>query len=183
MAVSMTKIKILILGDDFDKKNNYLQIYLNEELEQDRSDQNPIFAVKTIILKGRKFALQFWQLSEEMRLKSVREVNYLGSQAMILLYDISNKRSFDNLPNWITECMENNEDMIIPMGLVGYYSPDREVSFDEGSKYAEELSKWGGYKVPYLEVNSEQFLRATHNLKTHQDFLTLIISQIEELEI
>jgi small GTP-binding protein len=73
-----------------------------------------------------------WDLAGQDRYQNVRKPFFLGASAGILIFDVTNKDSFNNLENWLTEI----EEMLvnpIPLILVGNKIdlPDRVVTSEQ----------------------------------------------------
>ena len=49
----------------------------------------------------KNFSIQIWDTAGQERFRSITRGYYKDSQGLILMYDITNKESFDNIENWI----------------------------------------------------------------------------------
>lgn len=65
-----------------------------------------------------KVRLQIWGPSCQESFSSIRPVYYPGSLGAVIMFDLTSKNSFENLPLWIKEIKSNLEDEI-PLLLVG----------------------------------------------------------------
>src|SRR6056297_474027 len=80
------------------------------------------FAVKTISITtvdGRDLLvkLQIWDTGGQERFQYVRPLYYKGAMGAIVLFDVTNRESFDHVSKWITEVTDNAGKL--PMLLVG----------------------------------------------------------------
>ena len=76
------------------------------------------FAVKTIeLVNTKKVKLQIWDTGGQERFQYVRPMYYRGAMGAIILFDLSNRESFEHLPKWIEEVSTNVGDL--PMLIVG----------------------------------------------------------------
>ena len=103
------------------------------------------FAVKTIDLPeiNKKIKLQIWDTGGQERFQYVRPLYYRGSMGAILLFDLTNRESFDHIAKWIEEVKDNAGD--IPMLLVGNKKDlvdERKVSRAEAEEFAEEMEMY-----------------------------------------
>lgn len=138
--VGKTSIRKSYLGATFDK--NY-----NVTLGAD-------FAVKRV---GTD-VLQIWDLAGQPVYAAVRSEYYKGAEGIILVFDITRPQTFANVPHWLNE-MVGVSNKLVPIVLVGNKvdlrdSTDTPINENAGTKYALELSKWSGYKVPYIESSA-----------------------------
>ena len=62
------------------------------------------------------------------------------AQVILFIYDISNKLSFDSIPNWFSEVLniKNEEAIFILIGNKSDLDYRREVKYEEGEKLANE---------------------------------------------
>ncbi|MHA1727939.1 MAG: GTP-binding protein [Promethearchaeota archaeon] len=109
------------------------------------------FAVSTVELKdGKRVKLQIWDTGGQERFQYVRPMYYRGAMGGILLFDLSNRESFEHIPRWIEEVNDNTGE--IPLLLVGNKSDlvhERQVSYLE----AEELAN--KFQMYYLESSAK----------------------------
>lgn len=46
---------------------------------------------------------QFWDTAGQEKYKAIAKIYYKDAKAAIVVYDVSNRESFDSLQNWIKE--------------------------------------------------------------------------------
>ena len=77
-------------------------------LEQYKLTIGVEFFVKTITIKdGIKVKLQIWDTGGQERFQYVRPLYYRGAMGAILLFDLTNRESFDHIPRWMEEVKKN----------------------------------------------------------------------------
>jgi small GTP-binding protein len=121
------------------------------------------FATKTIKIADRQIKFQIWDLAGQRHFSMIRPVYYRGSLGALVVFDISNPESFQNVLNWIEELWKNNGKGLIPILLLGNKLDLRNkfpetISLDQGKKLAEGLSEnteREGFRVPYLETSAK----------------------------
>ena len=52
--------------------------------------------------KNKSFDIQLWDTAGQERFRSITKSYYKDSQGLLLLYDITNRESFEGLDKWIT---------------------------------------------------------------------------------
>lgn len=98
-----------------------------------------------------KVKLQIWDTAGQERFRSVTHAYYRDAQALLLLYDITSKPSFDNIRAWLTEIHEHAQKDVVIM-LLGNKSDmaaERVVKTEDGEKLAKE------YGVPFMETSAK----------------------------
>ena len=83
--------------------------------------------------------IQAWDVAGQARFKAVRKMYYSGAAGVILVYDVTRRRSFMELQKWVTEADESIGQRV-PMIVVGNKIdlPDRAVPAAEARKWAED---------------------------------------------
>ncbi|MHA1674041.1 MAG: GTP-binding protein [Promethearchaeota archaeon] len=103
------------------------------------------FAVKSITVKGSQdhdynVKLQVWDVGGQDRFQYVRPLYYKGAMGCIILYDVTNRESFDHIPRWVEEIRKEVGE--IPTLMVGNkcdLNDQRVVSRKEAEKFAKKL--------------------------------------------
>ncbi|MFV2014510.1 MAG: GTP-binding protein [Candidatus Heimdallarchaeota archaeon] len=160
MAERRKIYKVVVLGDGAVGKTALRHRYLGEGFKQSYSMTiGADFAVKRVELDGKEIVAQIWDLAGQLRFQSVREVYYQGATGALLVFDITRSSTFESIPQWVTELLENNKQKIIPMVLIGNKSDLREsspeaISHDAGAEYAKSLTTWSNFEIPYVETSA-----------------------------
>ncbi|MFX0108421.1 MAG: Rab family GTPase, partial [Candidatus Hodarchaeota archaeon] len=112
--------------------------------------------------------LQCWDVAGQARFKAVRKMYYSGAAGIILVFDVTRRRSFTELSKWVREADESIG-MRVPMVVVGNKIdlPDRAVpsaeakkwSEDQGFLYMESSAKTGDGVADMFTVLSEMMWR------------------------
>jgi small GTP-binding protein len=152
-----TSYKVVLLGDPRVGKTSIRRSYLGAVFEQDYNvTLGADFAVKR--LPDNNNVLQIWDLAGQAVYKSVRSGYYKGAEGAILIYDITRPETFKNVAKWLDE-MLSVSDQMIPLILVANKidlktdgSPF--VSHKDGKNYADVLTNWSGFDVPYIESSA-----------------------------
>ena len=61
------------------------------------------FKTKQIELDDRLIKMQIWDTAGHEKFRTITTSYYKSAHAIIILYDITQKASFDHIRNWITE--------------------------------------------------------------------------------
>ncbi|XP_072312522.1 ras-related protein Rab-26 isoform X1 [Eucyclogobius newberryi] len=97
---------------------------------------------------------RIWDTAGQERFRSVTHAYYRDAHALLLLYDVTNKRSFDNIRAWLTEIHEYAQQDVVVMllGNKADSSHDRAVKREEGERLAKEFG------VPFMETSAKSGL-------------------------
>lgn len=59
------------------------------------------FKIRTIDLDGQRVKLQIWDTAGQERFRTITTAYYRGANGVILVYDITDESSFNNIRNWM----------------------------------------------------------------------------------
>lgn len=132
-------LKFLLVGDSDVGKDELLNGMENGSTESPYSASSCGIDYKTttILLDGRRVKLQLWDTSGQGRFCTIFRSYSRGAQGILLVYDITNKWSFDGIDRWIKEIDEHAPG--VPKILVGnrlHLAYKRQVSEGEAEAYA-----------------------------------------------
>ena len=70
------------------------------------------FRIKTVLLRNKRIKLQIWDTAGQERYDTMTTSCYRGAVGIIIVYDITNYTSFNNIPKWLKAIQEHaNEDV------------------------------------------------------------------------
>eukprot|EP00105_Crassostrea_gigas_P022090 XP_011441468.1 PREDICTED: ras-related protein Rab-37 isoform X3 [Crassostrea gigas] len=109
------------------------------------------FRNKVVDVEGTKVKLQIWDTAGQERFRSVTHAYYRDAHALLLLYDVSNKASFDNIRAWLGEINEYaQEDVVIMLlGNKADMTSERVIRTEDGERLANE------YNVAFMETSAK----------------------------
>jgi len=106
----------------------------------------------------RKVKLQIWDTAGQERFKAIVAAYYRGAMGIILVYNVANRNTFNNIKDWMRQ-IEMHADENVNKVLIGNKCDvgpsEREVSTAEGEALAAE------YNVNYFETSAKQNLGVT----------------------
>lgn len=107
------------------------------------------FRVKTMTINGIRIKMQIWDTAGQEKFKSLTKSYYRGAHGVIIMYDITNYKSFEDMIGWIKD-LNSNIDGHIPMIIVGNkvdLDEYRKVGYREGEEEASKL------KADFIEIS------------------------------
>lgn len=131
----------MLIGDSGVGKSNLLCRFTKNDFMMDsKSTIGVDFAARTVKIEGKIIKAQMWDTAGQERYRAINSAYYRGAVGALLVYDITKKQTFDNVPRWLSEVREHADEDIIVL-LVGNKSDLRHiraVSTEEGVAFAQE---------------------------------------------
>lgn len=147
------QIKIILLGDIAVGKTALFTRYIdNTFTDEYKCTISTEFRAKSINLEANVNAqLEIWDTCGEEKYRSLTRQYYRKSQGMILLFDLTNRSSFSNLPSWLND-IKANADSECEKIIVGNKS-DLENARQVTKKEAEIFANDNGFN--YFEISAK----------------------------
>ncbi len=144
--------KILIVGDSNVGKTNFIYRFIENKFSQMYMVTTGMdLKTTTIDLKGKKIRIQLWDTAGQEKYRAITRNLFLKVQGFLLVYDITNKDSYNNLGLWIKlirdEC--GSHVPIIIVGNKNDLEEERAVTKAEALDFAKEE------KTDYIETSSK----------------------------
>ena len=181
-SINPLLFRISILGDEGIGKEKFINLFTtNQFLKESDTGLGVAFYKGSVMLdteRGQQECIIWiWDLKEREGYKSLHSRYLKGTNGIMLFFDLTNRQSFDNLPNWINN-INNQNGFEIPILLVGNRENSKKfvVSPNEINKFIRKFNlfyietslttKEGIYDSFYcitslslgIEVNHEYFL-------------------------
>ena len=158
-------IKLILVGDSEVGKStillNYTENYFCEEMVATIGLENK---VKTINIRGLKAKLQIWDTAGQEKFSSLTKGFFRNTDGILLVFDLTNNKSFNNIKKWINE-VENNSDHKTKKILVGN-KVDMKDNIQVSQNDIDNLCK--KKKIKYIEVSGK------NNTNVSEAFETLV---------
>ena len=111
------------------------------------------FKIKTVQREGKTIKLQIWDTAGQERFRTITASYYRGAHGIFIVYDITDRNSFNSVKNlWLQE-LERYSMEDIPKILLGNkcdLACDRQISSEEAKIFPDALG------IPYIETSSKQ---------------------------
>ena len=158
------KCNLLIIGDATVGKTCILRRFAQDKFTSNYISTVGIdFFTKDVILDDKKIHIKIWDTAGQERYRSLTQGFFRKAEGIIIVYDITNGKSFNNLKFWI-ESIENNinsQSSKIPAIIVGNKIDILERKVDKVS--AENFAKDKNYK--YFEVSAKSGINIDESIK------------------
>eukprot|EP01040_Poterioochromonas_malhamensis_P015327 gene15327-17142_t len=136
------QIKMLMIGNVSVGKTNVMMRFAKGRFSPQYSQTIGLdFQLKTTKIEEKKIQIQIWDTSGQERFRSLTQNYYRGTNAVILVFDITNRTSFDALNGWLDEIQQNtaSETEIVVVGNKSDLNSQRTVSYEEAANFARSL--------------------------------------------
>ena len=135
--------KILLLGDSTVGKTCFLMRFTEntfQEIHMSTIGLDYRFK-KMPVDDGKEATVQIWDTAGQDRFRAITKNYYKGAHGIILIYDVTNQKTFENVRNWVTQIRENASEKAI-IYIVGNKIDDKQnkvVTKEDGEKMAKEF--------------------------------------------
>jgi small GTP-binding protein len=106
--------KVVFLGDTSVGKSCLTTRFLrNEYLDYQEPTIGAAFLSKNITYQGRQLNLEIWDTAGQERYRSLAPMYYRGAKVAVVVYDITQQKTWDGAERWVNELRENHPNCII----------------------------------------------------------------------
>lgn len=131
--------KILLIGNSSVGKSSLLMRFADDTFHEAFLPTIGVdFKIRTILNEGSLVKLQMWDTAGQEKFRNITTAYYKGSQGVLLVYDICDRKSFDDAKSWLNEIEKYANPNIVKI-LVGNKADmnrSRTVSQEEAMTYA-----------------------------------------------
>ena len=109
------------------------------------------FKLKNIEIDSKKIKLQIWDTAGQERFKTITTSYYKGAHAILVVFDITDRDSFDHVRNWMADIDKFAKEGVLRI-LVGNkcdLAHSRQVTMEEAKEIANK------YGIKYIETSAK----------------------------
>jgi len=135
-------IKLLLIGDSGVGKSCLLLRFCDDAWTPSFITTIGIdFKIRTIELDGKRIKLQIWDTAGQERFRTITVAYYRGAMGILLVYDVTDQRSFDNIRTWHSNIEQHASEGVnkILIGNKSDWNDKRVVTEQQGRELAYEL--------------------------------------------
>ncbi|KAI0408141.1 ras family-domain-containing protein [Xylaria palmicola] len=140
---SLPVLKILLIGPSGAGKSALLLRYCEDQFDPESTTATIgiDFKTKKLAVRGKAYKLNIFDTAGQERFRTLSTSYYRGAHGVILVYDISSKKSFASMEKWVDEARMNANPEAV-LYLVGskldkVAAGGRAVSTEQGRAFAE----------------------------------------------
>jgi small GTP-binding protein len=147
------RFKVILLGDIAVGKTSILSRFVEEKFTIEyKCNVGVEFKVKSLFLDESTGAdLQIWDTCGEERFRTITRQYYRDSNGVILIFDLTNRNSFERLHSWLEDITEfgPKETNTIIIGNKSDLIEERKTNFNEAYNFATKNN------IQYIEVSAK----------------------------
>jgi len=150
--------KLLLIGDSGVGKSCLLLRFADDTYTESYISTIGVdFKIRTLDLSGKTCKLQIWDTAGQERFRTITSSYYRGAHGIIVVYDVTDKESFNNVKHWMQEIEKYAADGVNKL-LIGNkcdLSSKKVVSYDEAKELSDSLN------VSFMETSAKN----AHNVE------------------
>ncbi|TIB75220.1 rab GTPase SrgA [Wallemia mellicola] len=157
-------IKLLLIGDSGVGKSCLLLRFCDDAWTPSFITTIGIdFKIRTIELDGKRIKLQIWDTAGQERFRTITTAYYRGAMGILLVYDVTDERSFNNIRTWHSNVVQYASEGVnkILVGNKCDWDEKRAITQDQGKELADSL------EIKFIETS------AKNNVGVEDAFFTL----------
>eukprot|EP01005_Ploeotia_sp_CARIB1_P001355 NODE_293_length_1006_cov_809.797497_g286_i0.p1 GENE.NODE_293_length_1006_cov_809.797497_g286_i0~~NODE_293_length_1006_cov_809.797497_g286_i0.p1 ORF type:complete len:205 (-),score=37.41 NODE_293_length_1006_cov_809.797497_g286_i0:339-953(-) len=144
--------KLLLIGDSGVGKSCLLLRFADDTYTESYISTIGVdFKIRTIELDGKTIKLQIWDTAGQERFRTITSSYYRGAHGIIVVYDVTDMESFNNVKTWLSEIDKYATDNVNKL-LVGNKCDlvvKKVVDFNTAKDFADSLG------IPFLETSAK----------------------------
>ncbi|KAI3715644.1 hypothetical protein L6452_22630 [Arctium lappa] len=156
--------KLLLIGDSSVGKSCLLLRFADDSyVDSYISTIGVDFKIRTVELDGKTIKLQIWDTAGQERFRTITSSYYRGAHGIIIVYDVTEMESFNNVKQWLSEIDRYANESVCKL-LVGNKCDlveNKVVDTQTAKAFADELG------IPFLETSAKD------SVNVEQAFLTM----------
>jgi Ras-related protein Rab-1A len=144
--------KLLLIGDSGVGKSCLLLRFADDTYTESYISTIGVdFKIRTIDLEGKTIKLQIWDTAGQERFRTITSSYYRGAHGIIVVYDVTDQVSFNNVKQWLQEIDRYASDSVTKL-LVGNkcdLTTKKVVDKDAAKEFADSKG------IPFLETSAK----------------------------
>lgn len=145
-------LKFLIIGSAGSGKSCLLRQFIENKFRGEGGHTIGVeFGSKIVTVSGKSVKLQIWDTAGQERFKAVTRSYYRGAVGALLVFDITNRSTFNAIVSWLEDArsLASSHIVILLVGNKKDLDTDRQVSFLEASRFSQD------YDLVYIETSAK----------------------------
>ena len=170
--------KVLLLGDSTVGKTCFLLRYCDKTFQEAHLSTIGLdYRLKNMTLaSGKKIKLQIWDTAGQDRFRAITKNYYKGANGIIIIYDVTNPQTYENVKIWITQIREEaNPNVIIYLAgnKIDVDEEEKLVKTEDGQKIANE------FNLPFFETSAKEGINVNEAFESLVEKIDEVYSKLE----
>lgn len=161
-------LKVIILGDSGVGKTSLMNQYVHKRFSnQYKATIGADFLTKEVMIDDKLVTLQIWDTAGQERFQSLGVAFYRGADSCVLVHDITDAKSFDNLDSWMEEFLahaapRNAENFpFVVLGNKADLVAKRQVSANKAKAWCSSKGE-----IPFYETSAKEAVNVEQAFQT-----------------
>ena len=138
------EIKVIFLGSVGVGKTSLIARYKTHKfIENITSTFGPNFMTINKTIKNKKYIINLWDTAGQEKYHSLTQAFTKNAKVVVLVYSITDKKSFNDLDSWLKSVIEENGEKGYTLGIAANKSDlydQTQVDDEEGKKYSKKIN-------------------------------------------
>ena len=170
--------KVLLLGDSTVGKTCFLLRYCDKTFQEAHLSTIGLdYRLKNMTLNsGKKIKLQIWDTAGQDRFRAITKNYYKGANGIIIIYDVTNLQTYENVKMWITQIREEaNPNVVIYLAgnKIDVDEEEKVVKTEDGQKIADE------FKLPFFETSAKEGVNVNEAFESLVEKIDVVYTKLE----
>ena len=164
--------KLLIIGDSGVGKSSLMNRFSDNVFSESYINTIGVdFKIRTIEVNGKTIKLQIWDTAGQERFRTIVSSYYRGAHGIMIVFDITDKDSFNNVRMWTEEIKKYASSNVktILIGNKADFESKRQVEYSEAKEYADSNN------MNYFETSAKTALNVE---KSFFELASLLINNV-----
>ena len=152
------RFKFVIIGDHEVGKTSLVRRFVESKFSLDyRATIGLNILSHSIEFFGNRIVYSLWDVGAQQYFKRFRQTYYLGAQAAFIVFDLTNRETFENIKEWYGELENFIGGRDIPLIIIGNkidLEDQRVIDYQDGVNLVNELSQKPNIKISYIETSA-----------------------------
>lgn len=134
-------LKVIVIGESSTGKSCLLHHFIHNTVKENAAHTIGVeFASRIVRVGDKSVKLQLWDTAGQERFRSVTRSYYRAASACLLVFDISQRSSFQPLDRWLADAraLASPDLVVVVVGNKVDREEEREVGYVEASRWASE---------------------------------------------
>jgi Ras-related protein Rab-1A len=143
--------KLVLIGDSGVGKSCLLLRFADFSFQESYISTIGVdFRFRTVDIGDKKVKLQIWDTAGQERFRTITSAYYRGADGIIMVYDVTNVESFENVKNWLKEVEDHASEDTCKL-MIGNKNDctNKAVPFTKAKEMADSLN------MPIIETSAK----------------------------
>jgi Ras-related protein Rab-2A len=152
---TISSFRYIIIGDTEVGKSSLLLQFTEKQFNFEHDMTIGVeMGSRQVTLGSKKVKLEIWDTAGQESYLSITRSYYRGADGCLLVFDITNRKSFESLSMWLSEAKQNSNNpnlVILMIGNKADLQDSRQVSSQEAMDFAV------ANQLTYLEITAKSY--------------------------